>query len=248
MPFDLPQPGEAGADVVGVKFEDFLDWFEQAWQPGEHVASIGPTGEGKTTFNGHILKRRKYVIAYDAKGGDSTLASFGFRRVGQWPLPKQILEDIAEGLPARINLGHTIERREDWERNRRLFLAAIDGVFEMGRWTEYWDEAQLMTDRKMKYKFGSMSEEHLVAARDKGISVLNSFQAPAWVPSAMTRQATWINAWRTRDEDVCDAIAKKAGRPKLLMRRVLGSLPKFHVVVMGRDPFEPMVLTQVPKL
>lgn len=245
MPRD---PLKTSDEIVGIDFERFLDWFEQAWEPGEHVASIGPTGEGKTTFNGHILKRRKYVIAYDAKGGDSTLASFGFTRMNQWPLPARMLDDIAAGYPARINLGHDIRQSADWERNRRLFTEAINGVFEMGRWTEYWDEAQLMTDRKMKYRLGTNSEEHLIAARDKGISVLNSFQAPAWVPSAMTRQASWIFAWRTRDEDVCDAIAKKAGRPKLYMRRVLGKLPKFHVVGMGRDPFEPMVLTKVPKL
>lgn len=241
-------PSGSAEEVVGLPFDQFLVWFKQAWMPGEHVALVGPTGEGKSTFAGHILKQRKYVIAYDAKGGDHTLADFGFRRIGQWPLPKQVLEDIASGLPVRINLGHTITKSSDWLRNRRLFAAAIDGVFEMGHWTEYWDEYQLMTDRKMKYRFGPMSEEHLIAARDKGISNVNSFQAPAWVPSAATRQSTWLAAWRTKDVDVIDAMANKMGRDKKMMRQLLPRLPKFTVIVGGKDPFEPLVLTSVPRL
>jgi len=241
-------PGDGGDLVQGVPFDTFLSWFKDVWQPGEHMALVGPTGEGKSTFAGHILSQRKYVMAYDAKGGDSTLASFGFTRVSSWPMPKKILEDIAEGRDARINLGVPIHYKQDWLVNRGLLSRAIDQVFADGGWTEYWDEYQLSTDRKMVYKFGSKSEEHLIAARDKKLSVVTSFQAPAWVPSAATRQSTWIACWRTRDEDVIKSLARKFGRPWREFKPIVENLPKYHVLVGGRDPFEPLVLTSVPKL
>ena len=47
---------------------EFLPWFQTAWQPGQHVALIAPTGAGKTTFAGGLLNLRRYVLALDAKG------------------------------------------------------------------------------------------------------------------------------------------------------------------------------------
>ena len=85
--------------AVWLGWEDYLSWLggklttvtaswgEQVklgppWQPGEHDAMIGPTGEGKTTYAAGRLGLRKYVMALDPKGEDETLAKTGYARVG----------------------------------------------------------------------------------------------------------------------------------------------------------------------
>src|ERR1700748_169221 len=110
---------DSGALVAGLPWPHFLAWFRRAWKPGQHVAMIGPTGEGKTTFASGILAQRKYVIALDPKGEDETLSASGFERVlhlpntrvdplwrvRHWEASRQwdrIHQDIAEGRPARI--------------------------------------------------------------------------------------------------------------------------------------------------
>src|SRR5258708_36666052 len=80
----------AGSRVVGVSWEVFLEYFADVWEPGQHIALVGPTGEGKTTFAVGILKARKWVMALDPKGEDDTLTASGFIRVTRLPLPRQI--------------------------------------------------------------------------------------------------------------------------------------------------------------
>src|ERR1700727_3046512 len=89
---DLSQP------VVWLDWNEYLAWLSgrlthkvtawgedvklgPPWQPGEHMALDGPTGEGKTTHAVGILGLRKYVLALDPKGEDETLSASGYQRV-----------------------------------------------------------------------------------------------------------------------------------------------------------------------
>ena len=62
-----------GVDVIGLPWERFLAYMRDTWKPGQHIAMIGPTGEGKTTFAAGLLSIRKWVMALDPKGEDETL-------------------------------------------------------------------------------------------------------------------------------------------------------------------------------
>jgi len=59
--------------VVALSWNVFLAWLSDAWHPSHHMAIVGPTGEGKTTFAVPVLKLRKWVMVLDAKGEDATL-------------------------------------------------------------------------------------------------------------------------------------------------------------------------------
>src|SRR6266487_6122459 len=82
--------------VIGVPWATYLEWFAAAWKPGQHIALIGPTGEGKTTHAVGILNMRKWVMAFDPKGGDTTLGKMKLRRITSWPPPRDIEEALAE--------------------------------------------------------------------------------------------------------------------------------------------------------
>jgi hypothetical protein len=233
--------------VVAVEWDTFLQWFKQAWDPGQHVALIGPTGEGKTTFAAGILNLRKYVLALDPKGEDETLSNSGFTRIVSWPINSEMRDDIREGKPCRLIVGGSLRTDEDMKRLTALMRQTVAGVRAEGGWTCYADEFQLLADRRM-FGLDKEIEGMLISARSRGTSVVTSFQAPAWVPKAATRQATFCVLWPTRDADMIKNVAQSMGRPWQDVVAAVRELPSYHSLVIPKRTRAPMILTHAPKL
>ena len=93
-------------EVEAKPWDDFLSWFRGVWKPGEHLAAIAPTGAGKSTFVVGVLQEcRRFVLAFDPKGGDSTLRGSAWPRMPTWPPHPQVYEDIDQGKEARFIVG-----------------------------------------------------------------------------------------------------------------------------------------------
>lgn len=225
---------------------DFLAWFAVKWRPGQHLALIGKTGCGKSTFACGILAQRRYLLALDPKGGDDVLATLKHPRLTTWPLPKRAWQDMADGKPARFIVGPIVRRAEDRPALRSVLRSTLNGVFELGGFTVYVDEFQVLADRKMM-NLGSEVETLLISARFKGISVVTSYQAPAWVPRAAHRQATWVAIWPTRDQTVIKTLGEIVGRSWQMLWEVMEEVPDFHVLLIGPNPRDPMIITSAPK-
>lgn len=236
------------SDVESMPWPTFLEWFGKAWRPGEHVALIGPTGTGKSTLACGILPLRKYVLAMDPKGGDSTLASLkssGFRR-SMWPPSRDDRKAIAEGRPVRLIVGPVIRTKDDLPKQKLVLAAALDGAFDEGGWTVYIDELQLAADRRMLGLTNSI-ERNLIAARDRGVSMVTSFQRPAFVPRAASDQSAWLFTAYTRDIDVVNRLAEMAGRPKAEIRGAIAGLERYSFLLFSRNPSEPIRVLRPPK-
>jgi DNA helicase HerA-like ATPase len=222
----------------------FLPWFAGVWKPGEHIGVVAPTGAGKTTFIGGVIQYcRKYALAFDPKGGDTTLKGMGWPRLPTWPPPPQVYKDIEDGKLARYIVGPGVASVADLPRQRAIFQQALQGAFDNGGWTIYVDELQLLADRRMM-GLGTDVERLLIAARDKGISVVSAYQRPANVPRTASDQATWMAVSFTRDKDVVDRVAEMLGRPKPEIRGALNGLDPYSWVVVGRDPRMPLIITR----
>ena len=235
------------ATVEAREWDDFLKWFDDEWEPGKHLALIGPTGEGKSTFAVGVLGLRKWILALDPKGEDETLSKSGFQRITSWPISNRIKDRIAEGKPARLIVGGGVRTKAEMTKLADLMREAVEGCRQEGGWTIYADEFQLLADRRM-YGLDKEIEALLIAARSRGTSVVTAFQAPAWVPKAGTRQASFVVMWPTRDRVMIKTVAEAMGRAWHDLADAVDELPPFHVLVIPKRIRDPMVLTHPPKL
>lgn len=251
--------------VVGLPWEQFLAYMQWAWKPGQHIAMIGPTGEGKTTFASGLLSLRKYVMALDPKGEDETLLASGFEsvshlpnqridltwRLKHWEAARQwdrIHQKIAEGLDAKIIIGGPARTVEQDAVNQDLMRRCFGYAREAGGWTVYVDEFELISSLR-QFNLGGPVERMLISARRDGTSVMTSFQAAAWVSKHATRQARFAVIWPTGDRDMIDNVASSMGRDKKVLRAAVDELPPYHVCVVPRGKNGgPFICTSAPEL
>jgi hypothetical protein len=233
------------ARVVGVPWHIFLAWWQDSWAPGAHLALVGPTGEGKTTFAVGVLQQRKWVLALDPKGEDDTLSASGFLRITSLPLPRSVRKDIAEGRPARLIIGGASNSTPARLKLRHLMAEAVEMVRQQGGWTIYADEFQVLSDLRM-FGLGKPIEELLITARKNKTSVVTAFQAPAWVPKAATRQAWGVAIWGTRDKAMVKSVAESMGREWQEVWEIIKAIPQWYVIIIPKSIHSPIVITHPP--
>jgi hypothetical protein len=211
------------------------------------MSVIAPTGAGKTTFVGGLLNAcRRYVLAIDPKGGDSTLGGLGYERLSSCPGPRKLARMVYDNddgnQPSRYICGPQIETKADEPRLREVIRQFLDTGFDMGDWTIYADELQILTDPRMM-NLRAEVDRILISARYKGLSFVSSYQAPSWVTPHAAKMSTWCAVSYTRDIDVVNRLAEILGRPKPEIRGALEGLEEYTWLVIGRNPREPVRVT-----
>jgi hypothetical protein len=270
---DLAQPPES-EPVVWLDWEHYLAWLGgklthtraswgetvrlgPAWQPGEHMALDGPTGEGKTTHAVGILGLRKYVLALDPKGEDQTLSQSGFQRVHsiwqdslKWRLTHRddarVWDDmhkrIDAGLDAKIIVGTGSRTEADDLRNQLLMGEGVRYTRRSGGWTLYVDEFELLSSPRM-FGQGPLIERMLISARSAG-----TFQAPAWISQHATRQSRRAVKWPTGDRNMIKKLSEAMGRDWRELGQAVDLLPPYHTLTIPRGKRNPMIITTAPEL
>ena len=281
--------------VVWLDWTQYLDWLSgkllrvctawgeevrlgPPWQPGEHMALDGPTGEGKTTHAVGILSTRKYALALDPKGEDETLSASGFVRV------KSIYQP---GL--RWRLAHREDART-WDQLHKLIDEGTDrGHNKPGHpvpctcpeakvivgsgadsLAEDLANQQLMRDAiqytrhsggwtlyvdefellssPRMFGQGPEIERMLITARRKRTSVITSFQSPAWISQHAVRQSRRAVKFSTGSRDMIKKMAEGMGRDWRDLGLAIDQLPPFHTLTIPRGKRHPMIITSAPEL
>lgn len=243
---ELEAPGIFGdLPVVTVPWETFLKFMADCWEPGQHLANIGPTGEGKTTVNVGLLGLRRFVLALDPKGEDETLEASGWIRVRRIPgehMPyfgedrrrwNRIWQDIAEGRPARVIVGGGADSAAADLRLVDLMRRSIEFARYSKGWTLYVDEFELLSSQRM-FRLGPPVERMLISARRARTSVVTSFQAAAWVSRHATRQARYAIMYATGDRGMIKNVAESMGRDWRILAEAVDELGRFYVLVLPR--------------
>jgi len=230
-------------DIQAKSWDQFLDDFKGEWKPGQHIAIIAPTGQGKTTVLVTLLERcRTFVLGFDPKGGDDTLAKTGYPRLPTWPPPSKAYDKMARKEPVKYLVGPKTMRRRDRPALIDAQARALEGAWDDGGWTVAIDELQIAADKMGQ---AGAIDELLIAARTRKISVVSLFQRPADVPRAAYQMASWIFLGLTLDVDTINRLAEIVGRPKYEIRGAVNGLARadYSWLVVPNNPRRPMVLT-----
>jgi energy-coupling factor transporter ATP-binding protein EcfA2 len=198
-----------------VSWPEFWPLFD--WRQSEHVALIGPNGQGKTTLLISILPKRTYVSVLVTKPRDETidkLIASGYDEYREW------LDVDPDKSPRRViwpDAKHTGAQAKQTE----VFRHAMDEMFVDGRWTCVVDEGYYFTKR---LKLGDVMMDYWTQGRSNKISFVVGTQRPAWVPVEMYGESTHLFIWRTVEREalrrVSDLGAANADVAKMVIQNL----------------------------
>lgn len=174
------QPPDEMAPVVG--WDDF-NGYVLDWRQDQHLAAIGPTGQGKsTTIHGLLDNHRKYVAYLATKPKDKTLdaylASGGYKRVHDWPPRKGRLSRkpySADEMPRRLVWPDATQLNAEHEQ-RRVFDRALSDIYVQGGWCTVFDDYWYLTHILGLEK---TAKKMLMNARSNDIPFVLGAQRPA---------------------------------------------------------------------
>lgn len=184
---------------------DFLEKFE----PGQHLAVIGPTGSGKTTFAVNILEAFFDLGASEVmlanKGRDPLLRhleSGGWARISAWP------PNFEERQKRKILLWPPYGRASQAKANAHIFVNALDYILMEGGWVVYIDEVRYFIEQ---LGMRSLVDEYWNGARSADITVVAGSQGTTWINKTMIRQESWLILFKPRSIDESKEYADAAG-------------------------------------
>lgn len=208
--------------------EQFLVELGRSWEVGDHLSAIGPTKRGKSTLLGDLLRQTSVfdtVIIMTPKGPDPAYRGMG-HPTASWP-PRRAFGEMFKILFTLIPDRHEedgpkiwrvtipIRKEEDWPRLAALFkkvLAEVPRRPENARnkWCIVVDESRYVCDPQI-LNLATQVRNGLILGRSKNVSIVNSFQAPRWIPREALDQISHALVWRNRDRDVAKRLADVAG-------------------------------------
>lgn len=212
-------------DVPRVPWDVFLDEYFR-WNAGEHVALIGPTGQGKTTMLLNLLPLHPYVVVFATKPRDETMEALigtGYLRLERWrsldprDYPRRVLWPNASSLDS--------ERAQ-----REVFHHAFGAIYREGGWTVAIDETWYVANT---LKLGGDIKTYLLQARALGISLVCATQRPAMIPLEVYDQSTHLMFWRDNDESNLKRISGISWRSSQLIRYVVSNLDRHQVLYVN---------------
>jgi energy-coupling factor transporter ATP-binding protein EcfA2 len=225
--------------VENLEWSEFLRTW--AWEQGEHVTLIGPTGAGKTTLALEILPRRSWVVALATKRVDKTMSklvrSQGWRKITAWP-PGPL------GLRRKLHvvLWPRIETVDDVPQQRYVIATALSDIFTSGSWCVFADEVLYLTET---LGLGKMMGLLLTQGRSLGVSFVGASQRPRNIPKTMLSMSTHVFLWGTSDPEDLRFLSGFGRLNSSHVRAEVGSLGEHEVLYVCTRGMGRLVRTQV---
>jgi hypothetical protein len=173
------RPPDDTAPELG--WDDF-NTYALEWKQDQHLAAVGPTGQGKsTTIHGLLDLHRSYVAYMATKIKDDTLQAYidkgGYVRIPDWPplkgWPKKPVP--AEEMPRRLIWPDATQLDSEAEQVR-VFRKALRDMYVQGGWCTVWDDFWYLS---VLLGLERDSKKFLYNARSNDIPFVLGAQRPA---------------------------------------------------------------------
>lgn len=208
------------------------------WGSGEHVALIGPTGQGKTNMLLNLLPLKPFVAVFATKPEDESmnrLLRAGYTKFPAWRSVPAIDE------PRRV-IWPDAKRIDSDKLQRTVFRDAFARIYREGNWTVALDETWYMINVLNLHQEVRI---FLLQGRSLGISLVAATQRPRFVPLEIYDQSTHLFFWRDNDEENMRRLSSVNVRSSQVLRQVIPNLERFQVVYVNTRTGE-MARTRAP--
>jgi energy-coupling factor transporter ATP-binding protein EcfA2 len=209
------------------------------WQRGEHVALLGPTGQGKTFLLRALLPLHPYVVVFATKPRDNVMADLalksGYQKLDRWG------SHPVKDMPRRVLWPDASSLDSDTEQ-RAVFHDAFGRIFREGGWTVALDETWFQTNvLKLERDVRIM----LLQGRSLDISMLCATQRPAHVPLEIYDQSTHLFFWRDNDDRNLTRLREINARGGRAVKTIVMNLEPHQVLYINTRTGK-MCRTRVP--
>lgn len=201
-------------------WEPFSEMFANAYEEGEHVSLVGPTGSGKSVTGVELCKiignrrardgRPARVIVLADKPRDDTIMRLHLEGKRKRPEEWQIIKE----WPPAFGQEHAIiwPRSADEKTQRAIFKPVLAAVYQEGGQAVYVDEAAYFSDPPpdglgLRGPLGKFWR----AARSNKAAVIAGTQRPCAVPRLMWSEPSWLFIFKVKDDDDLKRVAQLSG-------------------------------------
>ena len=185
-------------DIPVVPWSEIADDVVYDLDPGQHVAVLGTTGTGKTTFSIDLLNRLvnmrdSHVCAIGVKARDDTLRKTGWPIIREWPPTYSQYEGRKVILWPKYSRPSTAKRTTG-----PVLRDALDEIMLEGAWRVFIDEMAYLVET---LGLRAVLDEYWNGARSSHISLIAGTQRPAWLARSSVSQSDWVISFRINDVD-----------------------------------------------
>lgn len=208
------------------------------WEKGEHLAAVGPTGQGKTTLLHALLPSHKYTVVLATKPKDKSMDRLA---MDDYVIFKQWRSVPAAEVPRRI-LWPNSRVLDSRAIQKDVLSHALQKIYLEGGWTVAIDELWYIINILGMEEYVKL---YLLQARALGISLVGATQRPVSIPLEVYDQSTHLFFFRDNDEANLKRLSGISYRSAGMIRQIISNLDRFQVLYVNTRTGQ-MVRTRAP--